>query len=114
MGVPIRASMAVVEIGRSPDNLPIYADQQAAQADGILVINRVKLHTDFRGEVESGLLKMLVIGMGNQQGARTTHSQGMDRFSELIPQIGDLILAKLPVLFGLAVVEDGHHATSRD
>ena len=113
MGVPIRATMQVVEIGENRDGLPIYADQEAAQADGIIVINRVKLHTDFRGEVESGLLKMLVIGMGNQQGARMTHSQGFDRFHQLIPEIGEQILARMPVLFGLAVVEDGHHATAR-
>ena len=113
MGAPIQASMQVVEVGENRDKIPIYADKEAAQADGIIVINRVKLHTSFRGEVESGLLKMLVIGMGNQQGARMTHSQGFDRFHELIPEIGEQILARMPVLFGLAIVEDGRHATAR-
>ena len=109
MQVPIRATMEVVEVGRTPEKLPVYFDAIAATADGIVVVNRIKPHTDFRGDHESGLLKMLTIGLGKQRGAQVFHHQGMDRFHKLIPCVGQLILEKLPVLLGVAIVEDGCH-----
>src|SRR5579875_1283069 len=68
-GAEIRATMEVVELGVSSSGLPVFVDRYAAQADGIIVLNRIKPHTSFHGKVESGLLKMLVIGLGKQQGA---------------------------------------------
>ena len=109
MGVPIRATMEVVKVGQTPSGLPVHFDAIAAKADGIVVVNRVKLHTEFRGEHESGPLKMLVIGLGKQRGAQIYHHQGFDQFHRLIPEVGQVILQKLPVLCGVATVEDGHH-----
>ena len=109
MGVPIRASMEVLELGQTPGEVTIYFDAISARADGIVVVNRVKSHTDFRGEHESGLLKMLAIGLGKQHGAKVFHHQGIDQFDRLIPEVGQIILQKLPVLFGVAIVEDGRH-----
>ena len=109
MGVPIQATMEVLELGQTPDEVTIYFDAIAARADGIVVVNRVKSHTDFRGEHESGLLKMLAIGLGKQHGAKVFHHQGFDQFAGLIPEVGQIILQKLPVLFGVAIVEDGRH-----
>lgn len=112
MGAPIRAGMEVIEIGRTAEDLPVYFDAIAAQADGIVVVNRIKMHTDFHGECESGLVKMLAIGLGKQRGAKTFHQQGFDRFALLIPQVGRIVLEKLPVLLGVAIVEDGCHGVS--
>lgn len=109
MHTPIHATMEVVELARTAENLPVFFDAIAAQADGIVVVNRIKLHTDFRGDYESGLLKMLAIGLGKQRGAKVFHQQGFDRFHELIPRVSTLLLDTLPVLCGVAIVEDGHH-----
>ena len=73
----IRSSMEVVEIGKLPNGLPVYIDKLASQADGIVVINRVKPHTAFRGTVESGIMKMIAIGLGKQKGAEACHQLGI-------------------------------------
>lgn len=109
MQVPIRATMEVVDLGHTPQQVPVYFDAIAAAADGIVVINRVKSHTDFRGDHESGLLKMLAIGLGKQRGAQAFHHHGFDQFAGLIPQVGQFLLEKLPILLGVAIVEDGYH-----
>jgi len=108
MGVPIRSSMEVVTLSESYWGKKVYFDKLAFHADGIIPINRVKCHTDFRGPIESGLLKMLVIGFGKQKGAKEMHSLGYGFFHRLIPEIGQKILNKLPVLFGIACVEDAY------
>ena len=69
MGVPVKSSLSVVQIGSTPDGIPVYLDRNAAKADHIVVLNRVKPHTDFKGKFESGLMKMMVIGLGKQKGA---------------------------------------------
>jgi hypothetical protein len=108
IGCPIRASMDTVELGRVLDGVPVYFDRIAAQeADLIVPVNRVKPHTDFHGPIESGLLKMIAIGMGKQRGADTFHAQGFDRFPELIPAVARASLARLPIAFGVALVENG-------
>lgn len=108
MGVPIRSSMEVVELGEVEKGVPIYFDKLAFEkADLIIPINRVKCHTAFRGTVESGLYKMLAIGMGNHIGASAIHSLGFARFRELIPKAGEFILERVSsVKFGVAVVEN--------
>jgi hypothetical protein len=104
----IRATMEVVQVGETPDrDIPVYVDANAADADGILPINRVKPHTMFGGDVESGLSKMLVIGMGKQRGAKTAHEWALDwSFRNMIPEIADLIIDALPIVGGVAIVED--------
>ena len=114
VGCEIRSSMEVVEIGRTPDrDVPVFFDAHAADADAIVPINRVKPHTDFDGEVESGLSKMLVIGMGKQRGAKVAHEWAVDwSFRRMIPEITERILDSLPVLGGVAIVEDQHDDTA--
>jgi hypothetical protein len=107
VGAPIRAGMAVVEIGRSAFGFPVWMDRYAAQADGIFVVNRIKPHTDFEGPVESGLMKMLAIGLGKHKGCLDVHRQTVQHgYRRVIPAIGGLILAKLPVIGGLGIVEN--------
>ncbi len=78
MGCPIRSSMDVVQIDQLPNGLPVYVDKIASQADAIVVINRVKPHTAFRGPIESGIMKMIAIGLGKQKGAEACHQLGFN------------------------------------
>ncbi|CQR52291.1 hypothetical protein BN996_03079 [Haloferax massiliensis] len=114
IGCEIRSSMEVVEVGRTPDrDVPVVADANAAGADAIVPINRVKPHTDFDGEVESGLSKMLVIGMGKQRGAQIAHKWAVDwSFRRMIPEITEQLLDSLPIVGGVAIVEDQHDDTT--
>jgi hypothetical protein len=114
IGCEIRATMDVVEVGRTPErDVPVYADAHAVDADAIVPINRVKPHTDYDGPVESGLSKMLVIGMGKQRGAKTAHDWAVDwSFRNMIPEITKQLLASLPVVGGIAIVEDQHDETT--
>ncbi|HZK55265.1 MAG TPA: iron-sulfur cluster binding protein [Desulfosporosinus sp.] len=111
MGVPVDASMEVVSIGELEPGLPIYVAQSALQADGIVVIARVKAHTAFRGKIESGVSKMLTIGLGKQIGADSFHHQGFGRFAELIPKAAQMIVEKSKVLFALGIVENAYEQT---
>jgi len=113
MGVPVRSSMEVEEIGKLENGVPVYLDKEALHSDGIVVVNRVKPHTAFKAEYESGLIKMLAIGLGKHKGATAFHSCGMDRFGELLPQLGKVVLTKAPVLFGLAIIENAYDHPAR-
>jgi uncharacterized protein (DUF362 family) len=73
VGAPIEATMDTVEIGKTADGLPVLLDRNAAEADGIVPLNRIKAHTDFKGSIESGLMKMMAIGLGKQRGANMYH-----------------------------------------
>lgn len=106
VGAPIRSSMEVNKIGELPNGLPVYVDKYACEADGIVVINRVKPHTAFRGLIESGLMKMLAIGLGKQKGAEACHQLGFKYMAENVPAMAKIIIEKLPVLFGIATVEN--------
>jgi hypothetical protein len=108
LGCPVRAGMETVELGVTRGGLRVHFDRIAFQeADAVLPINRVKLHTDFTGPVESGLLKMVAIGLGKQRGADAIHAAGFDRFGELIPQVAVQTLSRVNVPFGLALLENG-------
>ncbi|MGC8633249.1 MAG: hypothetical protein ACP5VP_01045 [Candidatus Limnocylindrales bacterium] len=109
MGCEIRSSMATVELGEVRPGVPVFLDRTAVEeADLIVPINRVKPHTDFTGEIESGLCKMLAIGLGKQHGADTFHRQGFAMFHELLPAVAAFTLAHAPIPFGLALVENGY------
>jgi hypothetical protein len=109
MGCEIRSSMETVQIGEVENGIPVFMDKNAYEgADVIIPINRVKPHTDFHGPVESGLLKMVAIGLGKQKGADTFHSQGFAVFHHLIPVVGRFTLTKVNIPFGIALVENGH------
>lgn len=108
MGCPIRASMETVHLGEVLDGVPVWFDKIAAtEADVVIPVGRVKPHTDFRGPVESGLMKMIAIGLGKQHGANTFHGHGFDEFYRLIPAVANFSLRKINMPFGLALVENG-------
>ncbi|MBP3040506.1 DUF2088 domain-containing protein [Bacillaceae bacterium Marseille-Q3522] len=111
MNVPIDASMEVEQIGEIAEGIPIFVCKSAIEADGIVIIPRIKPHTAFRGPIESGALKMLSIGLGKQIGADSIHMNGFDRFAELIPEAGRLIAEKTNVLFAVSVVENAFDET---
>jgi hypothetical protein len=106
LGIPIHSSMATVQVGQTPAGMPVYFDAQAAQADAIIVVNRVKPHTAFRNRWESGLFKMLAVGFGKEAGAATIHSWGIQ---EAMPAAARVVLATQPVVAGIAIVENGEH-----
>ncbi|MBH8607641.1 lactate racemase domain-containing protein [Thermoactinomyces sp. CICC 10521] len=108
VGAPIHSSMEVVEIGKLANGLPIYIDKYAYGAEQVVVINRIKPHTAFRGPVESGLMKMLTIGLGKQKGAEAAHAYGFKYMAEHVPTMAREILKKVPVLFGLATIENAY------
>jgi hypothetical protein len=109
IGAEIRSSMETVEIGRVAGGIPVFMDRHAHDdADVIIPINRVKPHTDFSGPVESGLFKMIAIGLGKQRGADTFHRQGFATFAELIPAVAEFTLTQVNIPFGLALVENGY------
>lgn len=113
VGAPIISSMEVIEIARSSYNFPVLVDKHAAGADGIVVVNRIKPHTEFEGPIESGLLKMMAIGMGKHKGCLEVHKQTVHYgYREVIPEIGRLIIEKLPVLFGVGIVENIYDETA--
>ncbi|MGG1676000.1 lactate racemase domain-containing protein [Neobacillus sp. NRS-1170] len=105
-GCEIRSSMEVVKISELPNGLPVYVDKYASEADGIVVINRVKPHTAFRGSVESGIMKMISIGLGKQKGAEACHQMGFKYMAENVPAMAKIIMEKTPFLFGVASVEN--------
>ena len=108
IGCPIRASMDTVHLGEIDGGVPVWVDRIAyEQADVVIPVGRVKPHTDFRGPVESGLAKMIAIGMGKQHGASWFHSQGIGTFGELIPRVATFTLSQVNIPFGLALVENG-------
>ncbi len=109
VGAPIRASMEVEMIGRLEDGTPVYVDRIALGADGIIVIGRVKPHTDFKGRIESGLGKMMAIGLGKQKGAETIHGRGPEGYHRIMPMAARLIMERAPILLGLAIVENARH-----
>ena len=111
IGCAIRSSMETVQIGTTPDGKPVRIDKYAAEADGIIVAGRVKPHTAFRGPYESGLMKMMAIGLGKQYGASIVHEDGFEKFAENIPKFGTAILKNSKVLFGVGILENAYDKT---
>ena len=105
MGVPIVSCMDVVQYG-DLRGIPLYCDRNAFESDGIVIFNKVKPHTDFRGPHESGLLKMMAIGIAKHKGAAMFHSFGFPSFTDLLPEVGPIFLEKCPVAFGVGVVQN--------
>lgn len=108
---PIISSMDVVELGIAEDGMPVYASKDAYEADGVIAVNRVKLHTSFRAPVESGLLKILTVGMGKQKGAETLHADGFDKLGGHILASAKVVLEKMNILGGVALVENARDKT---
>ncbi len=114
VGAPIEATMDTVEIGKTADGLPVLLDRNAAEADGIVPLNRIKAHTDFKGSIESGLLKMMAIGLGKQRGANMYHRAFFHHgFEHVILTVGSLMLDTGKIVFGLGLVENAHEHTAK-
>lgn len=112
IGCPILATMDVIELGRTPSGAPAFLDRHAAEAAGIVVVNRVKKHTDFRAEIESGLLKIITIGLGKKRQADLVHSYGAPGLVRLVPEVARLTLSTGRIWLGLAIEENGHDETA--
>ena len=108
VGAPVVSSMEVRQIGTTDKGLPVYIDKNACEADGIILFNRVKPHTSFRGKYESGLVKMLAIGLAKQKGAEMTHFLRYENMAENIAAVGAIGIAQLPILCGVATIENGY------
>jgi nickel-dependent lactate racemase len=114
MGVPLRASMEVVQIGETADGLPVWLDKYASEADHIGVINRIKPHTDFSGAIESGLFKMMTIGLGKYHGAQHYHRANVQYgYEHVIRTVGRTVLKQARIAFGLGIIENGYDQTGR-
>jgi hypothetical protein len=107
LGVPIHSSMEVVRLG-TVENIPVFMDRNAHDADGIVVINRIKAHQVFKGEIQSGLNKMLVVGLGKKAGADAVHASGR---IDVLGAMGDFIRSAVPVIFGVAILENSYDET---
>jgi len=113
MGVPVEATMDVVQVDQLEDGTPVLLNRLALEADGVVLINRIKPHTSFRGTFESGLMKMMTIGLGSHKGATMAHAQGAQGLARLIPAWGKVILDKAPIAMGLAIIENAYDQTAR-
>lgn len=113
MGMAIQATMDTVELGRCPDGPMVHLDANAARADAILVVNRIKAHTDFHGEVESGLAKICAIGLGKHKGAAGIHVYGSAGLARWVPEVARRIIATGKILGGLAIIENAFERTAR-
>src|SRR4029079_975010 len=112
MGCPVRATMDVVQVGETL-GLPVWLDRFASEADWIGLVNRIKPHTDFKGSIESGLFKMMTIGLGKYQGATQYHRANVNHgYETVITAVGREMLAKARIGFGLGVVENGYDETA--
>ena len=108
VGAPIRATMDTVEIGRTPDGLPVYLDAFAAAADAVVFVNAIRPHVAFHGAHESGLMKMIAVGLGKQRGADSCHEHGFGRMAEFVAAMARVTLAAVDVPFAVGVVENAY------
>ena len=109
VGCEIISSMDVMEVGRTSKDLPVYIDKNAANADGIILLNRVKLHTSFRGKYESGLIKMMAIGLAKRKGADMTHSLRYENMANNLLEVGTIAINNLNIICGVASIENGYN-----
>lgn len=108
VGLPIHATMETVALTSLDDGAIVYIDRYAAQADGVVVLNRIKAHTGFRAPYESGLMKMMAVGLGKQKGAETVHSYGPLLLGRAVERVGGAILKHAKILFGVGLVENAY------
>ena len=113
MGVPVEATMDVVQVDALDDDTPVFVNRLALEADGIVLVNRIKPHTSFRGPHESGLMKMLTIGLGCHRGATLAHSQGAQGLTRMVPAIARAMMKKTQVAMGVAIIENAYEKTAR-
>ncbi len=111
VGCPVVSSMEVAQIGTLDDGKPVYIDRAAAEADGIVPVNRVKAHTAFHGRYESGVMKMMAIGLGKQKGAETVHRDGILQLGPNVERMAFGVLQNANILFGVGLVENAYDET---
>jgi hypothetical protein len=112
VGAPIKSSMEVVELGETEHGVPVYMDRIASEADGIVIVGRIKQHTDFRSGLESGLLKMASIGLGKHAQALALHAHGVKGIRDYMVETGRKVFESGKVLFGVAIVENAYEETA--
>jgi hypothetical protein len=113
VGAKILASMEVIQLGTTDTGLPVYYDKIASELDGVIVLGRIKAHTDLDGELESGLHKMITIGLGNHLGAQVMHAMGLDKAVPRLKSIGAYALEHGNIIFGIGLIENAYDETSQ-
>lgn len=113
MGAPILSSMETVVLGQTAEGTPVPFDKNASGMDGIILVNRVKPHTDFHANIESGVIKQMVVGLGKQQGASAIHRHSVYGLTNRIPKAAQIILDAMPILMGVAILENAQNQTAR-
>ena len=113
LGVPVKTDMEAIQVGTNSWGEPVWWDKNALAADGVVTVSRIKPHTDFRGQFESGLLKMIVIGLGKRYGANQHHRYGVRGLRDMMPETAKVLLDNTRFLGGLAILENAHEQTAR-
>lgn len=113
VGAEIKAGMEVVQLGTTDTGLPVYYDKIASELDGIIVLGRIKAHTDLEGDIESGLHKMITIGLGNHMGAQVMHAMGLDKAVPRLKSIARYALKHANIIFGIGLLENAYDETSQ-
>ncbi len=108
VGAPIRSSMEVVELEQSSCEVPVYQDRHAYESDSVIVINRIKPHTDFHGKHESGLMKMIAIGLGKRHQAIEIHRHGVRGLREIVPDVARRVLEQSRIILGIGIIENAY------
>jgi len=111
MGVSVKATTETAKFGKLENGLPVYLNKIAISLNGLIIINRVKVHTSFKSNIESGLCKMLAVGLGNHKGATLVHSLGVKGLSDYMVKFAEVILQKAPILCGIGILENGYDKT---
>jgi len=113
MGVPVKANMEVIKIGEIYDGLPVFIGKDAYEADKVVVVNRIKPHTDFSGEIESGLMKLMAIGLGKQKGANMYHRAAFHYgFENVVRSVGRVVINSGRIALGVGIVENAYDETA--
>jgi len=111
MRVPIKATTKTVALGKLENSLPVYFNKIANSLDGLIIVNRIKVHTSFKSDIESGLCKMLAVGLGGHIGATLVHSLGVKGLSDYMVKFAEIIIQKASILCGIGILENGYEKT---
>ena len=112
VGAPVLTGAETVEVGKTPQGLTAYINRHVCDVDGVIVLNRIKVHTALMGDMQSGLTKMCVVGLGGPSGAQQFHSLGLRELPACLREIGAILIEKMPILGGLAIIENGFEETA--
>jgi hypothetical protein len=112
VGAPVLTGPETVEVGKTRQGLIAYINRHVCDVDGVIVLNRIKVHTALVGDIQSGLIKMCVVGLGGPSGARQFHSLGIRELPACLREIGTILIEKMPILGGLAIIENGFEETA--